>query len=59
MFCAVLATANWATIKLDPMIIGVMLPVIWFCVMWLRRRKVRELDEVTKILDEMDGKSVP
>ncbi len=64
-FCAVLAAANWATIRLDlvahpagglilTVIIGVTLPVIWFWGMWLRRRKLAELNEVTKILEEME-----
>jgi hypothetical protein len=26
---------------------------------WLRRRKLAELNEVTKIMNKMDGKSVP
>jgi len=34
-------------------------PVIWYWVVWLRRRKLAELDEVTKIMNEMDGKSAP
>jgi hypothetical protein len=34
-------------------------PVIWYGAAWLRRRKLAELNEVKKILDEMDGKSVP
>ena len=33
--------------------------VIWYWAAWLRRRKLAELNEVKKILDEMDGKSVP
>jgi len=33
--------------------------VIWYWADWLRRRKLAELNEVKKILDEMDGKSVP
>ena len=36
-----------------------MQPVIWYWAAWLRRRKLAELNEVKKILDEMDGKSVP
>jgi hypothetical protein len=59
-FCAALAAANWATIRLDLMahpiaclalmlVIMIMLPVIWFCLMWLRRRKIAELNEVTKL----------
>ncbi len=64
VFCAALAAANWAAIKVvlmnDPLaclvlmgIIGIMLPVIWFGLMWLRRRKVAELNEVTRLLEEM------
>ena len=34
-------------------------PVIWYWADWLRRRKLAELNEVKKLLDEMDGKSVP
>jgi hypothetical protein len=31
------------------LVIMIMLPVIWFCLMWLRRRKIAELNEVTKL----------
>jgi hypothetical protein len=31
------------------LVIVTTLPVIWFCLMWLRRRKVAELNEVTKL----------
>jgi hypothetical protein len=59
-FCAALGAANWATIRLDLMahriaclalmlVIVTTLPVIWFCLMWLRRRKIAELNEVTKL----------
>jgi hypothetical protein len=30
-------------------------PVIWYWVAWLRRRKLAELNEVEKIMNEMDG----
>jgi hypothetical protein len=36
-----------------------MQPVFWYWAAWLRCRKLVELNEVKKILDEMDGKSVP
>jgi hypothetical protein len=31
-----------------------MQPVFWFGAMWLRRRKVAELNEVTRVLQEME-----
>jgi hypothetical protein len=33
-------------------------PVIWYGAVWLRRRKMAELNEVKKIMDELDGKSM-
>lgn len=65
VFCAALVGANWSTVRFElighltvylPMmlVIVVMLPVIWLGLMWLRRRKVRELNEVTSLLEEMD-----
>jgi hypothetical protein len=65
VFCAALAAANWATVKLVVMahpaaclvmmvVIVVMLRVIWFGVMWLRRRTVAQLNEVTRLLEEME-----
>jgi hypothetical protein len=33
--------------------------VLWYGVAWLRRRKLAELNEVKKILDEMSGNSMP
>jgi hypothetical protein len=33
--------------------------MLWYGVAWLRRRKLAELNEVTKILDEMSRNSVP
>jgi Na+/melibiose symporter-like transporter len=71
IFCAALTAANWATIgqdvKANPKVWVVVLvacvlmqyPVIWYGAVWLRRRKLAELNEVKKIMDEMDGKSVP
>jgi hypothetical protein len=62
VFCAVLAAANWATIRLEitatgclvlTVVILFMLPVIWLGGMWLRRRKVAELKEVTRLLEEI------
>jgi hypothetical protein len=66
VFCAALAAANWATIRIEFMghptvyiammlVIVLMLRVIWFGAMWLRRRKVAELNEVTRLLEEMDA----
>lgn len=63
VFCAALAAANWATIRLAlvahpaaclvlAVTIVLMLPVLWFGAMWLRRRKVAELNEVTRLLEE-------
>jgi len=65
VFCAALAAANWATIRLELMahpaplfammvFIVVMLRVIWFGAMWFRRRKVAELNEVTRLLEEIE-----
>jgi hypothetical protein len=64
VFAAALAAANWATMKLEVMahpaaclllivIVVLMLRVIWFGAMWLRRRKVAELNEVTRLLEGM------
>jgi len=70
IFCAALTAANWATIgqdvKANPKAWVVVLvacalmqyPVIWYGAVWLRRRKLAELNEVKKIMDEMDGKSM-
>src|SRR6202167_4782816 len=70
IFCGVLTAANWATIgqdvKANPKAWVVVLvacalmqyPVIWYGAVWLRRRKLAELNEVKKIMDEMDGKSM-
>jgi hypothetical protein len=71
IFCAALTAANWATIGQDVkanskawlvVLVACVLmqyPVIWFGAVWLRRRKLAELNEVKKIMDEMDGKSMP
>lgn len=64
VFCAALAAANWATIRPELMahptaylammlVLVLMLRVIWFGAMWFRRRKVAELNEVTRLLKEM------
>jgi hypothetical protein len=64
-FGAVLVASNWATIRLEVtphpiaclvlmVVIVLMLPVIWFGAMWLRRRKVAELKEVTRLLEEIE-----
>jgi hypothetical protein len=37
-------------------VIVVMLPVIWFGAMRFRRHKVAELNEVTRLLEEMETK---
>ena len=39
------------------LVIVIMLPVIWFGLMWLRRHKVAELNEVTKLLEEMETRN--
>jgi hypothetical protein len=65
VFCAALAAANWSTVRLELMghptlylammlVIVLMLRVIWVGVMWFRRRKVAELNEVTRLLEEME-----
>ena len=71
IFCAVLTAANWATIGQDVgahpkawvvlLVVCVLMqyPVIWYGAVWLRRRKLAELNEVRKIMDEMDGRSLP
>jgi hypothetical protein len=64
VFGAVLAGANWATIRLAfrahpaaffamMVFIVLMLRLIWFGVMWFRRLKVAELNEVTRLLEEI------
>lgn len=70
IFCAARTAANWATIgqdvKAHPKAWVVVLvacvlmqyPMIWCGAAWLRRRKLAELNEVKKIMDEMDGKSL-
>jgi flagellar biogenesis protein FliO len=66
VFCAALAAANWATVWLELMahpasclaltlIILLVLPLIWFGVMRLRRSKVAELNAVTKLLKVMEA----
>jgi hypothetical protein len=65
VFCAALAATNWATVRREFMahpaalfammvVIVVMLRVIWFGAMWFRRRKVAELNEVTRLLEEIE-----
>lgn len=63
VFAALLLVANWAAIgpelkahpaKLALLMVNVlMLPAIFFWLAWYRRRKLAELNEVNKILDEM------
>ena len=66
VFCAGLTIANWGTIGIDVrarpkewltvlILSVVMQPVIWWWAAWLRRRKMAELDEVKRVLDEMRG----
>jgi hypothetical protein len=70
IFCAVLMAVNWSIIGQDVkahpkewvallVVCVLMQPVLlWYGAGWLRRRKLAELNEVKKILNEMDGKSV-
>jgi hypothetical protein len=64
-FCAALAATNWTTVRHELMahpaalsammvVIVVMLRVIWFGAMWFRRRKVAELNEVRRLLEEIE-----
>lgn len=65
VFSAVLLVANWATIgpelqahpaKMALLMVNVlMLPAVFFWLAWYRRRKLAELNEINKILDEMRG----
>ena len=68
IFCAVLTAANWRTIgqgvrahpkDWEELLVACVLiqPVIWYWAAWLRRRKLAELNEVRKTLDELDGNS--
>ena len=71
IFCAALMAVNWSIIGQDVgahpkewvallVICVLMQPVLlWYGAGWLRRRKLAELNEVNKILDEMDGRSAP
>jgi hypothetical protein len=63
--CAALTAANWETIHFDIMahptewwellVASVLMqPVLWFWVAWLRRRKVAELNEVTRLVEEIE-----
>jgi len=65
VFGAVLVADNWATIRIELMphpaalfammvVIVLMLRVIWFGAMWFRRRKVAELNDVTRLLQEIE-----
>lgn len=68
IFCAVLTAANWATIGQDVkahpkawtalLVISVLMqyPLMWYGAARFRRRKLEELNEVTEIINEMDGK---
>ena len=70
IFCAALMAVNWSIIGQDvrahlkgwvALLVTCVLmqpAVLWYGAAWLRRRKLAELNEVKKILDEMDGKSV-
>jgi hypothetical protein len=71
IFCAALTAVNWRIIGQDAgahpkewvallIVCVLMQPVmLWYGVAWLRRRKLAELNEVTKILDEMKAHSAP
>ncbi len=70
VFCAVLTAVNWGTIGLDvkarpkewrALLIAcvVMQPVIWWWSRWLKCRKEAELNEVRKMLEEMEGNGGP
>jgi len=63
--CAALTAANWTTIRPEAMVHPrdwlellvasvLMQPVFWFSAAWLRRRKLAQLNEVKKDLDEMN-----
>jgi Na+/melibiose symporter-like transporter len=63
--CVALTVANWATIRLDVMahprewselmVASILMqPVLWFWAAWLRRRKVAELNDVTRILEGIE-----
>jgi len=69
IFCAALTAANWTVIGRDVSahrrqwvelvaVCILMQPVMWYWALGLRRRKMVELSEVKRILEEMDGKSV-
>ena len=70
ILCAALMAVNWPIIGQDfrahprgwialLVVCVLMQPVmLWYGAGWLRRRKLAELNEVKKILDEMDGESV-
>ena len=65
VFCAALAAANWTTIRFELMahpvaclaltvFVALMQPVLFLGAMWLRRRRVAELNQVTRLLEEME-----
>jgi len=70
IFCAALMAVNWPIIGQDfvahpkawvalLVVCVLMQPVLlWYGAGWLRHRKLVELNEVKKLLDELDGKSV-
>jgi hypothetical protein len=70
IFCAALMAVNWSIIGQDvkahpkgwvALLVACVLmqpAMLWYGVAWLRRRKLAELNEVTKTLDEIDGNSV-
>ena len=66
VFCAVLTAVNWGTIGLDvkarpnewrELLVAcvVMQPVIWWWSRWLKGRKEAELNEVRRMLKEIDS----
>jgi cbb3-type cytochrome oxidase subunit 3 len=64
VFCAALAAANWTAIRLEvmahpldylilTMVLVLMQPVLWGGAVWLRRRKMAELEQVQRLLEEI------
>jgi len=62
MFCAILTAIDWPVIRRDVqarptewievlVLCVLMQPVLWYWAMWLKRRKLAELDEVKQMLD--------
>jgi hypothetical protein len=62
VFCAILTAVDWPVIRRDVMarptewiellvLCVLMQPVIWYWATWLKRRKLAELDEVSRMLE--------